>query len=286
MSGLVVALVAALAVAVVALGAALAVTVVRLRRACADLAAAQVLAAQREADLDSALRPRPAGTATERAVRRVVETATRVREHGIAGLLERSLEDLAAWAGDERTEILNLAAADGTVTLLFSDIEGSTSLNDKLGDAAWVKLLAAHDTLVRSRVEHYRGQVVKTAGDGFMVAFRDPEAACRAALGVQKDLRRSLDPRLRPVRVRIGVHTGTVVSRHGDYFGRNVAMAARVADKAVGGEVLASSAVLDALDEDAAVALFKAADVELRGLPGRHDLYRVERRRATQRAES
>ncbi|WP_341925734.1 adenylate/guanylate cyclase domain-containing protein [Nocardioides psychrotolerans] len=276
-----IALAVVLAVAALVLGAALVLTRQRLSAARAELVAEQERSAQLEADLDAALRPRPAATATERAVRRVVETASRVREHGIAGLLERSLEDLTSWAADERTEIVNLAAADGTVTLLFSDIEGSTSLNHRLGDAAWVKLLAAHDQLVRSRVDRYRGQVVKTAGDGFMVAFRDAEAACRAALGIQKDLGRSLDARLRPVRVRIGIHTGTVVSRDGDYFGRNVAMAARVADKAVGGEVLASGAVLAALDDDAAVTLVKAADVELRGLPGRHDLYRVERRRAS-----
>ena len=266
---------------VVVLAAALALTVVLLLRERARLAAERERSAALEADLDAALRPRPAATVTERAVRRVVETATRVREHGFVGLLERSLEDLTSWAADERTEIANLAAADGTVTLLFSDIEGSTELNHRLGDAAWMRVLASHDAVVRARVERYRGQVVKTAGDGFMVAFRDAEAACRAAVGVQRDLAKSLDPRLRrsAVRVRIGIHTGTVVSRDGDYFGRNVAIAARVADKAVGGEVLASAAVAEALDDDAAVQLFKAADVELRGLPGRHELFRVERRR-------
>ena len=275
-------LLAVLTVLAAALAAALGLTVVLLVRERARLAAEQERSAALEADLDAALRPRPAATVTERAVRRVVETATRVREHGIAGLLERSLEDLTSWAAEERTEIANLAASDGTVTLLFSDIEGSTELNHRLGDAAWVRLLAAHDAVVRARVERYRGQVVKTAGDGFMVAFRDAEAACRAAIGVQRDLARSLDPRLRraAVRVRMGIHTGTVVSRDGDYFGRNVAMAARVADKAVGGEVLASAAVAEALDDDAAVQLVKAADVELRGLPGRHELFRVERRRA------
>lgn len=265
-----------LAVACAVLAAALVASTTLLLRARTELAAEQERTAALEADLDAALRPRPPASATGRAVRRVVETASRVREHGIVGLLERSLEDLTTWAADQRTEIVHLAAADGTVTLLFSDIEGSTQLNSRLGDASWVRLLAAHDTVVRARVERYRGQVVKTAGDGFMVAFRDSEAACRAALGIQKDLRRSLDPRLRPVRVRIGIHTGTVVSRDGDYFGRNVAMAARVADKAVGGEVLASEAVADALDDDAAVVLAKAADVELRGLPGRHELFRVE----------
>lgn len=233
-----------------------------------------------EADLDAALRPPPARTTAERAVRRVVRTAGRVRDHGIAGMLQASIDDLQTWAAEQRTEVQNMAAGDGTVTLFFSDIENSTSLNEKLGDAAWVRVLGAHDQVVRSRVDRFRGQVVKTAGDGFMVAFRDPEAACRAALAIQRDLRRSLDPRLRatPVRVRIGIHTGQVVSRDGDYFGRNVAMAARVGDKAVGGEVLASSAVRDALDEDAAVALVETAQVNLKGLPGQHVLWRVTHR--------
>ncbi|MEQ4498182.1 adenylate/guanylate cyclase domain-containing protein, partial [Nocardioides kribbensis] len=231
-----------------------------------------------EADLDVALRPRPAATPAERAVRRVVRTATRVREQGVAGLLQSSLEDLQAWAAEQQQSVASMASSDGRVTLLFSDIEGSTRLNERLGDATWVRVLQAHDTLLRARIERYRGQVVKTAGDGFMVAFRDPEAACRAAVGVQRDLKRTLDPRLRlvaPVRVRIGIHTGPVVARDGDYFGRNVAMAARVADTAQGGEVLASEAVRAALDDDAAVDLVEAGEVGLKGLPGVHALWRV-----------
>ncbi|MDO9494623.1 MAG: hypothetical protein Q7J48_02875, partial [Nocardioides sp.] len=119
-------LLAVLTVLVAALAAALGLTVVLLVRERARLAAEEERSAALEADLDAALRPRPAATVTERAVRRVVETATRVREHGIVGLLERSLEDLTSWAAEERTEITNHAASDGTVTLLFSDIEGST----------------------------------------------------------------------------------------------------------------------------------------------------------------
>ncbi len=235
-----------------------------------------------EADLDAATRPRAASTTTERALRRVVRTVDRVREGGVAGLLQASMEDLQRWAAEERSDIVGMASKDGHVTLFFSDIEDSTALNSRLGDAAWVRVLAAHDQVVRARVDRYRGQVVKTAGDGFMVAFRDAEAACRAALGVQKDLRRSLDPRLRlvnpSVKVRIGIHTGKVVSRDGDYFGRNVAMAARVGDLAEGGEVLASSAVRDALDEDAAVELVEVGEVELKGIPGEHTIWQVGRR--------
>lgn len=241
-------------------------------------AAAATRIEQLESDLSAALRPRPPATPTERAVSRFLRTVGKVREHGVAGLLQASIDDLQMWAQEERADIVSMAAADGTVTLFFSDIEDSTALNDRLGDEAWVRLLAAHDQLLRSRIDKYRGQVVKTAGDGFMVAFRDAEAACRAALGIQKDLARTLEQRLRQVRVRIGIHTGTVVSRDGDYFGRNVAIAARIGDLASGGEVLATGAVLEALEADAAVVLEEAGEAELKGLPGTHVIYRVQRK--------
>ena len=158
---------------------------------------------------------------------------------------------------------------------MFSDIENSTPLNDRLGDSTWVKVLAAHDRVLRTQIEKYRGQVVKTAGDGFMVAFRDAEAACRAALAIQRDLPRDITLRRHGIQVRMGVHTGQVVARDGDYFGRNVAMAARVADLAAGGEILASDAVREALDEDAALALEELEPVELKGLAGQHVVWRI-----------
>lgn len=259
--------------------AALSALLVRTRR---RLEASKQATLALERDLAAALRPPAPVSPADRLVRRVVRTVDKVRSQGVSGLLQASLEDLSAWAATERGEISHIASADGTVTLFFSDIEDSTALNDKLGDAAWVRVLAGHDAVVRGRVAQYRGQVVKTAGDGFMVAFRDAEAACRAALKIQKDLRRNRDPRLwlSPVRVRIGIHTGRVVTRDGDYFGRNVAMAARVAAQARGGEVLASTAVRDALDDDAAVVLVEGDEVSLKGLPGTHRLWRVEKRRA------
>ncbi len=275
----------ALVLVVTALVALVAVTATLLGvvgRQRADLEDARTRIEGLENDLTTALRPRPSSSPAERVVRRVVRTAGRtagkVREHGLSGLFVSSMEDLQTWAGDERQEIVNMAAADGTITLFFSDIEDSTPLNERLGDETWVRVLAAHDALLRGRIDTYRGQVVKTAGDGFMVAFRDPEAACRAAVGVQRDLRRTLDPMLRlvaPIKVRIGIHTGPVISRDGDYFGRNVAMAARIGGLATGGEVLASSAVHDALDDDAAVHLVEMGTVELKGLPGEHLVYRV-----------
>ncbi|HJQ05366.1 MAG TPA: adenylate/guanylate cyclase domain-containing protein [Nocardioides sp.] len=257
---------AVLLVACVALGWALAFV----RR---QLALARMHIDTLERDLDAALRPGPPTSSAERAVRRVIRTATRVREQGIAGLIQSTIEDITTWAGTERADILNMAAADGTVTLFFSDVEDSTALNDQLGDKTFVKVLAAHDRIVRTRIEQHQGQVVKTAGDGFMVAFRDTEAACRAAIAIQRDLGRPSDSILRrhPIQVRIGIHTGQVVARDGDYFGTNVAMAARVASVAAGGEIFVSEAVTEAL-ADSSITPVPVGVYELKGLSGEHPI--------------
>ena len=252
--------------------------VVVVRRQQREIEAHLAHVEQLEADLAAALRPPPAQGTTERAISRMIRTASKVREQGLTGLIQSTLEDLSAWANEEQAEIVHMAAPDGTVTLFFSDIENSTQLNARMGDRNWVRVLEAHDQVLRGRIAQYRGQVVKTVGDGFMVAFRDAEAACRAAVAIQSDLRRpsELLRRHGKVRVRIGIHTGQVVAKDGDYFGENVALAARVADLASGGEVLCSDAVRDALEDDASVALVDPTDpLELKGLPGEYVVWRV-----------
>ncbi|MGM3214181.1 adenylate/guanylate cyclase domain-containing protein, partial [Klebsiella pneumoniae] len=77
---------------------------------------------------------------------------------------------------------VRMASRDGTVTLFFSDIEGSTALNDELGDRTWVRVVAWHDRVVRARVVENDGHVVKTQGDGFMVAYADAVQAVRCAV--------------------------------------------------------------------------------------------------------
>ena len=214
-----------------------------------------------------------------KAVKTVVETAARVRDQGVGGLLMSSIDDLTRWALEDRPEITRIAAPDGTVTIFFSDIEGSTALNERLGDGAWMKLLGAHDRLVRTRVESHGGHIVKSQGDGFMIVFRSPTEAARAGLDIQSALDDGRGRALRrtPIRVRIGMHTGPVVARDGDYFGRIVAMAARVGAQADGGQILVTEDVHAALAGDEGLALTEEREVELKGLPGRHRLWSVRR---------
>ncbi len=207
------------------------------------------------------------------AMRTMLDTATRVRERGFfEGVLMAPIEDLASLAGEEQEAIEAVSGEDGTVTILFSDIEGSTQLNEELGDEAFVSLLGEHDRFVRGQVSRHGGHVVKSQGDGFMIVFPTPQDAVAAATAVQRKAasagRRS---RRTQLKVRIGINCGPVVSRDGDYFGRNVAMAARIAALADGGQTLLSAQVHQALEGEVDVEPLGA--YELRGLAGEHELF-------------
>ena len=182
---------------------------------------------------------------------------------------------LSRFVTEDRVEIERVAAPDGTVTILFSDIVDSTACNERLGDKGWLKVLRAHDAVVRREVEARRGYVVKSQGDGYMVVFPDPLAGVRAALAIQDGLPGSRRLRAADIRLRIGLHTGRVLSHEGDYFGRNVAMAARVAALAEGGEVLVSEAAAGPAADDPRIALEEVGVVELKGLPGDHEVWRL-----------
>ncbi|HVX55281.1 adenylate/guanylate cyclase domain-containing protein [Nocardioides sp.] len=208
-----------------------------------------------------------------RTAKAVVGTAERFREGGVEALLGASLEELSRFVTDDRTEIARIAAPDGTVTVLFSDIVGSTARNERLGDRGWLRLLRVHDALVRREVAACHGHVVKTQGDGFMVVFPDPVAGVRAAVGIRRALASSGRLRAVDIRVRIGLHTGRVLTRDGDYFGRNVALAARVAAYAEADEILVTDPVRDAVGESFALEL--VATTELKGLAGEHRLWAV-----------
>jgi adenylate cyclase len=204
------------------------------------------------------------------AVKTMWQTANILRKDGFEAAVRSSVEDLADWAEVERPDLARLAPS-GRVAILFSDIEESTALNERIGDRAWVRLIGRHDKMVRRHVKSHSGHVVKSQGDGFMVAFAQPEQAVRCALAVQRSLRRQPNS----FRVRIGIHMGKSVRRGEDLFGRNVAMAARVAGEADGGEVLVSEVVRDAVRDADGISFDDGRDAELKGFSGSHRLYAV-----------
>lgn len=209
------------------------------------------------------------------AVKTVWQTANLVRKEGFGAAVRSSIEDLADWAEVERPDLARVTP-DGRVVILFSDIEESTALNERIGDRAWVKLIEAHDKLVRRLVRDYSGHVVKSQGDGFMIAFSHAEDAVRCGVDIQQALAREAKRKRRNgIRVRIGIHMGRSVRRGDDLFGRNVAMAARVAGHAEGGEILVSEAVRDAVSGCDDIAFDEGRDVELKGFTGNHRLYAI-----------
>jgi adenylate cyclase len=204
------------------------------------------------------------------AVKQVWQTANILRKDGLGAAVRSSIEDLADWAEVERPDLARLAP-NGKVAIVFSDIEDSTALNERIGDRAWVRLLSSHDKLVRRQVQKHSGHVVKSQGDGFMIAFAQPQQAVRCSIDVQRSLRR----RPNGIRVRIGIHTGKSVRRGDDLFGRNVAMAARVAGQADGGEILVSEVVRDAVSDQDDIEFDEGREAELKGFSGSYRLFAV-----------
>ncbi len=130
----------------------------------------------------------------------------------------------------------------GTVTLLFTDIEGSTRLLQQLGDR-YADVLAQHDRLLRAAVDAHGGRVVDTQGDAFFVAFGRAVDAVTAAVAAQRALAAHRWPDDAEPWVRMGLHTGEPTSSGGGYVGLDVHRGARICAAAHGGQVLLSDAV-------------------------------------------
>jgi predicted ATPase/class 3 adenylate cyclase len=129
----------------------------------------------------------------------------------------------------------------GTVTFLFTDIEGSTKLAQALPADAWSAILGRHRALIRAAIAAGGGHEEKTEGDGFLAVFDRPSGAVAAAVGAQRALGSEAWPDETPVRVRMGLHTGDgQLDADGEYVGADVHRAARIGAAGHGGQVLLS----------------------------------------------
>ena len=142
------------------------------------------------------------------------------------------------------TGALNTLAVNGGVgaihAFLFTDIEGSTALLQRVGADVYAPVLADHHGLIRSALAGHGGREVNTAGDGFFAAFSSPGACVAAALEMQQALAEHGWPGGEPVRVRMGVHCGEAEQTAAGLLGLDVHRAARIAAVAHGGQVLVS----------------------------------------------
>lgn len=184
--------------------------------------------------------------------------------------LTTSIAGLADTVQEEQPDLDRAAAPDGTVTILFSDIEGSTTLNERLGDMRFLELLDWHDSLLREAAVAHDGYVVKSQGDGFMVAFPSASRAVDFGAGVQRELEVGWHDV--PVRVRMGLHTGEVTRKADDYYGRAVTLAARVAAQAFGSEILVSDVVREIL-RSRGYEFGESRTARLKGLEGEHRMW-------------
>jgi class 3 adenylate cyclase len=216
-------------------------------------------------------------TAYELGMKKIIERGLtlKLELQGVAGAgIYASIDAVARALQRERPDVSTHAAPNGTVAIMFGDIEESTPLNGRLGDDAYAELLREYVALVRSEVEEHSGHVVKHIGDGFMAAFSRPADALRSAVAIQRAVAGASFAE--PIRVRIGLHAGSPVREGADFYGVDVTLASRIADLAQGAEILVSSTFRQLVDSALETEFGNVREVVLKGLSGSHHIQTVE----------
>jgi class 3 adenylate cyclase len=157
-------------------------------------------------------------------------------------------------------------------TFMFTDIAGSTVLVEAMGDQAWENLIRWHDGTLQGLFQEHGGEVIHHTGDGFFVAFPDPEVALTCAVAIQRRLADHRKTQGFAPEVRVGVHASEATRIEGDFRGKGVHEAARIAALAQGGEILASSATTEGTS-------FRATDprkATLKGIAEPVEIVRVD----------
>jgi len=164
---------------------------------------------------------------------------------------------------------------EGTVTVLFTDIQDSTPIVQKMGDEQSRVLFREHDSLLREAVKRHGGLEVKHQGDGLMIAFSSARRAVRCAIDIQRAVARHNQKQFGPeLLVRIGLNTGEAIAEEHDYFGEAVILASRIRDSAGGGQILVSEITRGLVGANG-IQFSDRGEHQLKGLHGRYRLYEV-----------
>lgn len=162
-------------------------------------------------------------------------------------------------------------------TILFTDLEGSTSILNAVGESAWMALLAEHDLVIRRALAASRGREVKHTGDGIMASFEDVADALRCAGAIQDGFdARTAGGGTPELRVRVGLAAGEPVDHDDDLFGSTVVLASRICDAAEPGHILVSELVRD-LGREHGFGFSEARELALKGFAGRTRVFELVR---------
>ena len=204
--------------------------------------------------------------------------AVKMRAQGSSSTdVKASIAAVAASVEAKRPSMSEAASSDGHVTLLFSDVADFTRMTESLGDREAYRIMALHNAMVRDVCRVHGGHEVELRGDGFLLAFADPQRGLRCAIDLQRTFERYNQGRPdRLLHLRIGLHCGEAIRDEGNFFGKTVIQAFRIADLALGDEVLASEDLIRACQGDAALRFGAPREVKLKGIRGRHRVILVE----------
>jgi class 3 adenylate cyclase len=259
-----------------------------------ERASARPLAAQARIEYARMLRDRAGPGDAARALELVNHALAAAQEIGMAaavrealalklelqgvgsGEAQGSIHVVSSAVQERRPDLAPHAAPDGTVTLMFSDMEGFTEMTEQLGDLRAREVIREHNAIVRKQLRAHGGYEVELQGDGFLLAFGSARQALRCAIEIQRAFAARNSDADRAIRVRIGLHTGEALKDAEKFFGRTVILAARIASQAAGGEILASS-ILRELTRSLGDLRFGAErEVDLKGISERQRVHAVE----------
>jgi adenylate cyclase len=195
-----------------------------------------------------------------------------------SGIQLTSIDVIASALEPVMPSLDRLSSPDGAVTLMLSDIANAAAAAEQLGPERWERLLRDHHVLVEQTVTHHDGQVVKFERDGFFASFNSAHAGLHAAAELQRTFTSASAAEEDGLAVRIGLHSGFVISNPEQLMGRNVVLASRIAAHAKGGEILVSSSLKQYTETDQSFEFEERGEFHFKGLLGEHLVYLVRRR--------
>jgi class 3 adenylate cyclase len=165
---------------------------------------------------------------------------------------------------------------EATVTVLFTDIQGFSNLTSSVGDQEALDALKRHNQIVRAQIQNHGGAEIKYQGDGFMVAFPSARRAVLCAIDIQRKIaEQNRDFPERPLVLRMGLNAGDVLRDEQDLFGAAVNLAARIAEKAKGNQILISELVKELAGPYPGFKFADRGKHRIKGFPGRYKIYEV-----------